>query len=422
MLTLVAILAWPALGAPRLHPRPVSRLPERQVRAAAQRRPPELAVRQLRGVSRGEIAESALFDHYLAQARPEAVAAASLEAVRGELAAWTGGHGAEPGRDRISAKNRVHLFRSGAFKRWVAAERAAGRRVFWLRDLDKTQAAGDISSHFFRWKAERGHFTAAQNRIMRRYLARIKTDDPALARRLRRAPRQSPAENARLVLDLWRHGEKGGKGIKGLDFFTKAFWPTQHGFTRQEKREQAEAFAAYFSRFIYPHVRQENLALARAGVDVVIVSAADQEIISAVAPLLGLKPSNVVGSYLIYGEDGRAKGEQHAYDVSDRKWLERPNPGKALSFHYWLNKNKRRWGWKELDPDKIVIAGADGDSASSDGGLWVYFPRKALGNFMVDTPHEPGRLEKSIKLVTKYGWDRHFVLEHEPGSPTGWSD
>ena len=65
----------------------------------------------------------------------------------------------------------------------------------------------------------------------------------------------------------------------------------------------------------------------------------------SVAPLLGIKTRNVVGSHLIY-KDGVSVGDNHAYEIFDKEWATLPQPGKPLFFHYWLNSNKWRWGWK----------------------------------------------------------------------------
>ena len=51
-----------------------------------------------------------------------------------------------------------------------------------------------------------------------------------------------------------------------------------------------------------------------------------------------------------------------------------------------------------------MIAGRDGDSASADGGLMILGQTAAIGNFMVDTPGEPKRLQKFKAVADKYGW------------------
>ncbi len=113
----------------------------------------------------------------------------------------------------------------------------------------------------------------------------------------------------------------------------------------------------------------------------------------AVAPLLGIKIKNAVGSHLIYKtvDDKRVStGVNHAYEIFDKEWNSKPQPGKALSFHYWLNANKSRWGWKNLDLGRVVVAGADGDSASSDGGMMTLLPPgSALGNSWWTRPRSP---------------------------------
>jgi hypothetical protein len=194
--------------------------------------------------------------------------------------------------------------------------------------------------------------------------------------------------------------------------------------TREEKEKQVREFAPHYAARIYPGVPEENRTLEEAGVHVVLVSNGDQELAIAVSNLLGIKPENVVGSHLIYGEDGRATGVNHSYEVFDEDWETRPQPGKPLSFHYWAHVNRGRWGWKHLDDRKIVIAGRDGDSASADGGMMILLPPPAIGNFMVDTPGEPTRIQKFHVLAAKYGWTRgqFFTLVQLPAPAGNYPD
>lgn len=259
---------------------------------------------------------------------------------------------------------------------------------------------------------------------MKAFLKTLKFTDSVLAAGLARMEQNDAAANADLVIKLWRSKEQGGEGISLLEFWEKIYWPSQRGLTKQEKLAQVNEFAPHYASKIYPGVLQDNLALRKAGVEVVIVSNGDQELARAITPLLGIKPRNIVGSHLIY-KDGVATGVNHSYELFNKDWTTRPQPGKSLSFHYWLNANKWRWRWKALDLERIVIAGADGDSASSDGGIMMLLPRRAsIGNFMVDTPHEPARLEKFRGVAEKYGWNRgqFFTLAHNRVSPEAWND
>jgi len=108
-------------------------------------------------------------------------------------------------------------------------------------------------------------------------------------------------------------------------------------------------------------------------------------------------------------------GVIHSYELVDEDWEDRPQPGKVLNFHWFLHINGHRWGWLESDDDKFVIAGRDGDSASADGGMMIFLPPVAIGNFIVNTPGEPDRAEKFYRLVAKYSWTRgqFFTLEHQ---------
>ncbi len=354
------------------------------------------------------------------------VSVQTLEAARRKLYGLAGGslESANARLSRTTTPERTAFFQSREFRDWVVAERAGGRRVFWLKDLDKTQAAGDIFTFFFRWRAENGKITSAQNELMKSFLKNVKINDRGLQAELADVDQNNAAANARLVIKLWRSKEQGGEGISLLEFWQGVYWPTQKGLTKKEKREQVALFAPHYAAKIYAGVREENLALKKAGVDVVIVSNGDQELAGAVASLLGIKRRNVVGSTLIY-EKGFATGVNHSYEIFDKEWTSKPQPGKSLSFHYWVNANKWRWKWKDLDLGKIVVAGADGDSASSDGGMMTLLPPgSALGNFMIDTPREPGRIKKFHALAEKYGWTRgqFFTLVQDPAGPGDWDD
>ena len=328
---------------------------------------------------------------------------------------------------RLTTAQRTEYFKSSEFRDWVAYEKSFGRQVFWLKDVDKTQASGDIFTFFFKWRADNGKFTKPQLNAVSQYLLKRQSLASAAGVRITRGALAlvngfgaaiKPPAFADLspyeVLRLWDSKERGGSGIGLLDFWAEVYWPSQRGLTREEKLRQVQAFAPTYADRVYPGVKDENLALTDAGVEVVIVTNGDQELATAAAPYMGIKPDNVVGSHLIY-EGEQSTGENHAYEIFAEDWAERPQPGKPLRFHYWIYINRSRWGWDHLDEHLILIAGRDGDSASSDGGMMIFLPTPAIGNFMVDTPGEPARLQKFHSVTSKYGWTRgqFFTLVQE---------
>lgn len=328
---------------------------------------------------------------------------------------------------RLTTAQRTAYFRSPEFRDWVAFENAAGRQVFWLKDVDKTQAAGDIFTFFLDWRVRNNKLSRPQLKAIEKYLLRRRGTMRGIGITLTRiagAFAGIQPEFAQLTpqaaLRLWQQKEEGGEGIGMLDLWSNVYWPSQVGMTRAEKLAQVQAFAPTYACRIYPGVKEENLALTAAGVEVVIVTNGDQELAIAAAPYMGIKPENVVGSHLVY--DGEhSTGENHSYEVFAEEWASRPQPGKPLSFHYWIYMNRQRWGWDHLDEHQIVIAGRDGDSASSDGGMMIFLPTPAIGNFMIDTPGEPGRLKKFQSVTSKYGWTKgqFFTLVQSP-SRNGW--
>ncbi len=305
----------------------------------------------------------------------------------------------------LSTSQRIDFFRSTEFRAWVAKENAAGRQVFWLKDVDKTQAAGDIFTFFFDWRADNGAFTGKQLSVIRKFLLSHGVDV---------ALQDGPQE----VLRLWQQKEEGGEGIEIVDFWTQVYWPSQIGVSRREKEEQVKAFASYYQSRVYPHVPDENRLLEELGVHVVIVSNGDQELAISAGSVLGIKAENVVGSNLLYDENGMSTGVNHSYELFEKFWSDKPQPGKQFSFHFWLHKNRARWGWNRISEQKFVIAGRDGDSASADGGMMILGQTVAMGNFMVDTPNEPARLAKFQKVADKYGWTpgQFFTLKQSPSS------
>lgn len=335
---------------------------------------------------------------------------------------------------RITTAERIAFFNSPEFRDWVTSEKNAGREIFWLKDVDKTQAAGDIFTFFFKWRADNNKFSPEQLKVIEKFLLR---QPRALARPFIRFGRALARIPNRLgltstaprfanstphhVVEQWQRKEQGSEGISMLDFWSGAYWPSQIGLTEDEKVAQVQEFAHHYAAKVFPGVPEENRLLESLGVHVVIVSNGDQDLARAVAGVLGVNPLNVVGSHLTYGPDGRATGVNHSYDVTDEAWLSRPQPGKPMSFHYWMHVNRARFGWDYLDEDNIVIAGRDGDSAANDGGMMIMLPiPAAIGNFMVDVPGEPARIEKFYKLAAKYGWTKgKFLTLVQAPSRTG---
>lgn len=360
---------------------------------------------------------------------------APLASARARLFATTGSHArsGDVRAARLTTQERIAFFRSPEFRDWVAYEKSFGKQVFWLLDVDKTQAAGDVFTFFYKWRCDNNKFSPRQIEVIERFLlkqqARLRSIGVRATRlawslpslvgcqpELPRFARLSPYD----VLRLWESKEAGGSGIGLFDFWSNVYWPSQACMTRAQKIAQVNDFAPHYACRIYPGVKEQNTALSEAGVEPVIVTNGDQELAVAVAPLLGIKAQNVVGSHMIY-EGEHATGENHSYEVFAEEWASRPQPGKPLSFHYWMHVNRGRWGWEDLDEEQIVIAGRDGDSASSDGGMMIFLPTPAIGNFMIDTPGEPERLKKFQSVASKYGWSkgRYFTVAHSASS-RGW--
>ncbi|MBS1992411.1 MAG: hypothetical protein JSS83_17930 [Cyanobacteria bacterium SZAS LIN-3] len=324
-----------------------------------------------------------------------------------------------PRASRMTTAQRLEYLKSPEFVAWVASEKAAGREVFWLKDVDKTQGAGDVFTFFFDWRARNKKFSPAQLAVIGKFLLSLEKN--RVGRWLKTAAQalgfghKAEALPA-AVIAKWLAKEDGGEGIGMLDFWSGAYWPSQIGLSKAEKLAQVEAFAPAYADRVYPGVREENLYLESIGVHVVIVSNGDQELAIACAPYLGVKPENVVGSHLIY-ENGVATGVNHTYEVTGGDWHSKPQPGKPISLHYWMHVNRARFGWTTLDETKIVIAGRDGDSAGTDGGMMILGPLpSAIGNFMVNTPGEPKRIEQFYSVAAKYGWTRgqFITLDHSP--------
>jgi hypothetical protein len=332
---------------------------------------------------------------------------------------------------QLTTARRMEFFRSDEFRAWVASEKAAGRQIFWLKDVDKTQGAGDVFSFFFKWRADNHKFLPEQLEVIAAVLRDAAADGKYLG--LRRFGRKigcacgyklATADGRygpEAVISSWLANEDGGKGLGMMDFWSRAYWPSQFGLTKEQKLEQVQAFAPSYAARVYPGVRKENELLEELGVNVVIVSNGDQELAIACAPYLGVKPENVVGSHLIYGQDGLSTGVNHTYEVTGSDWHARPQPGKPLSFHYWLHDNRARFGWDNIDERKFVIAGRDGDSASTDGGMMMLMQAAAIGNFMINTPGEPKRIAQFYSVASKYGWTKgQFITLNQLPSELGF--
>jgi hypothetical protein len=312
-------------------------------------------------------------------------------------------HGGRESNDvkaaQISSEQLLQYLKSPEFRSWVAAEKAAGKEVFWPTDVDKTMSSGDVFTYFFKWRADNQKFSPEQLDTISKTIKRLDPD-----------ARSTTPEDA---IKLWQSKEKGGDGIKLLDFWSEIYWPSQKGMSMAEKIAETQEFARTFQDKIYPLVPEINKAIEDAGAHVVILSNGDRELAKAIAPEFGIKPDDVVAAKSVVGADGMLTGKQGSLEILDSKWQDLPQPGKAINFHNWLDTNKGRFGMDRLDESKVVIAGFNGDSAAADGGMMILSPQKGIGDFMVDTPGEPARIAKFYELADKYGWMKgEFVTLH----------
>jgi hypothetical protein len=87
-----------------------------------------------------------------------------LRRARAALYAITGGsvRSGDVRLARLTTGQRTAFFRSEAFRDWVKYENLMERQVFWLKDVDKTQAAGDIFTFFLKWRLGNGKLTQDQ--------------------------------------------------------------------------------------------------------------------------------------------------------------------------------------------------------------------------------------------------------------------
>ena len=105
---------------------------------------------------------------------------------------------------RITTAQRIAYFRSWHFRLWVKLEKAAGRRVLWLKDVDKTQAAGDIFTFFFLWRIQNNAFSEEQIQSMRQWFGK----NPQFAKPI-------PSDSALSPHDVLRFWEDKDAGLDG---------------------------------------------------------------------------------------------------------------------------------------------------------------------------------------------------------------
>jgi hypothetical protein len=336
----------------------------------------------------------------------------ALASARAKLYSIAGGShdSGDPRASRMTLAQRIDFIDSKEFRDYIAAERDADVTPFWKKDVDKTQGAGDVFTFMFKHRADNGMFSPRQLKEVSDFL------------RARSALKRPRLKNLTpyALLAQWQAHEEGGEGVEMMEFW-RVYWKAQLGLTREEKLAQVASFAPSYAAKVFPGVREENQLLTEVGVEVVIVSNGDQELAIAISPYLGVKPQNVVGSHLKYDDKGVSIGVNHSYEVFGDDWLVRPQPGKNLSFHYWLHANRKRFFRDRINEDRFVIVGRDGDSGSTDGGMMIHGHPATIGNFMVEVPGEPGRVLKFQQMMAKYGWTcgNCITLVQEP-SRTGF--
>ncbi len=336
----------------------------------------------------------------------------ALERARKRLYAIAGGShdSGNPRLARMTLSQRIEFWQTPEFVAYLAALKAAGVTPFHLKDVDKTQGAGDAFTFMFKLRADEGWFSRRQRKSIADFLRERST--------IANPSRKDLTPHA--LLREWIRHEETGEGIEMMDFW-RIYWKSQLGLTKAEKLAQVTACAPLYANKVFPGVREENQLLTELGVEVVIVSNGDQELAIAIAPQMGIKPENVVGSHLKYDKNGVSIGVNHSYEVFGDDWMTRPQPGKTLSFHYWLHRERARFFRDRINEDRFVILARDGDSASTDGGMMVHGHDAKIGNFMVAVPHEPRRIEKFYPMMDKYGWTcgNFITLVQEP-SATGF--
>lgn len=304
---------------------------------------------------------------------------------------------------QLSSDQLLQFVKGPEFRNWVASEKAAGNEVFWPTDVDKTMSSGDTFTYFFKWREDHHKFSPEQLQIISNAIKHL---DP-----------QAKSTTPEDALKLWQSKEKGGQGIGLLDFWNKIYWPSQKGMTMAEKVAETKDFSKTFSDKIYPLVPEINKAIEDAGAHVVILSNGDQEIAKAIAPEFGVKPENVIGATTLVDPHGFLTGAPQNYEMFDKTWSQLPQPGKEMNFHNWLDANKQRFGWNQLDEGRVLLAGYNGDSAAADGGMMVFSKEKGIADFMVDTPGEPSRIAQFYSLANQFGGTKgEFVTLHRQPS------
>jgi hypothetical protein len=322
----------------------------------------------------------------------------------------------EPGRcgfQTLTSEGRVALFSSPEFTSWVRAEHEVERPVLWLTDLDKTKAAGDAFTFVWEYRIRKGLFTEQQNAELVRELDKL---DCLSSIQKGIIKTNTPLQNAQLILDLWRKSEFEDQPGISLDiFWHNLYWPSNIGFSKDERAQFLADFAPEYVQRVFPGAREEMAALAKAGVVPVIVTHGDCEIAQAVAACLGIEPENVTGAQNYYSDRDIHIGVGDCLVITDRAWNDKPQSGKLVRFNAWVRER--------IGEVEYVVAGFDGDSPASDGGAMLTL-RPRLGYFMVDTPgaHDAGRLPSFIEFVRNHsgGFGGHFyaVSYDEPqGGP-----
>lgn len=307
------------------------------------------------------------------------------------------------GLPALTSADRLKYFQSDTFRRWIQIECKLGNQVVWITDLDKAKASGDSFVYFTDWRARNAAFTTEQ---VEAFAELLRANAPSLHSRLPHLLAQSPSKIAHQALKSWARNElKGSEGISLKELFMQGYWSSFKGMTRPEKMKLVQDFAPEYQNKIFPGAREEHLALAAAGVKVIIVTNGDADLARSIAPLMGISPDNVAGVDAYYDGEGRATGEAHILEIEDEEWARRPQPGKPIRFECFL---------RERFPNRqVILAGFDGDSPAADGGGMLFLKPK-LGYFMVDTPgsHDRMRITKFNDFVRRYGqrFESHFVV------------
>lgn len=319
----------------------------------------------------------------------------ALDRVRKRLYEMAGGSydSGDPRASRMTLSQRMQLWQTPEFADFMWALKASGRTGLHLKDVDKTQGAGDAFTFAFKERINQGSFTEAQLLVIEQYMRKR---SGLIKPRLKNLTPEA-------LMNEWIRHEQTGEGIGMMDFW-RVYWTSQIGMTRAEKQALVTAVAPLYANKVFPGVKEENELLTSLGVEVVIVSNGDQELALAIAPMLGIKPENTVGSHLRYDDSGVSIGVNHSYEVFGDDWMVRPQPGKNLSFHFWLHKERHRFFRDRINEDRFVILARDGDSGSTDGGMMIHGHPSLIGNFMIDVPGEPERVKKFQQMMDKYGW------------------